>query len=154
MPAHRTPGSKYSGWYAKYRQSKRMTINRGWTKRRRVCFYLDANLADWLCLWAEDVCASQSCVVEDMLKRMKKEEDPDDQWGIELYTRAAARERRPPKVRKLQSQDKTNPVSDLSARKEAFNRLNGFSNERRSSQPDIPWVPNVAGHNDYGRLPI
>jgi hypothetical protein len=92
MPAHRTPGSKYSGWYAKYRQHKRTTINRGWTNRRRVCFYLDSKLADWLSLWAKDVSASQSCIIENYVKRMKQEEDPDDQWGIELYN-AHPRER-------------------------------------------------------------
>jgi hypothetical protein len=158
MPAHRTPGSKYSGWYAKYRQHKRTTINRGWTNRRRVCFYLDSKLADWLSLWAKDVSASQSCIIENYVKRMKQEEDPDDQWGIELYTRAPSRERRQPKVRKLQSQNKTDLVSDLTAKKEAFNRLNGFSNAAHSSERPQPWTPRPTpvkpGYNDYGRLPL
>jgi hypothetical protein len=146
MPAHCTPGSKYSGWYAKYRQHNRTTINRGWTNRRRVCFYLDANLADWLSLWAGDVRASKSCVMENMLKRMKKEEDPDDQWGIDLYTRAQARERRspdcpPPKVRKSQLQKKTDPVSDLPDTNEACRRSSGFSNAARSPEAPQPWTP-------------
>jgi hypothetical protein len=163
MPAHRTPGSKYSGWYARYRKSKRLTMNQPYTKRRRVCFYLDANLADWLSLWAGDVRASKSCVMENMLRRMKKEEDPDDQWGIDLYTRAQARERRspdfpPPKVRKSQLQKKTDPVSDLPDTKEAFRRSSCFSNATRLSEPPQPWTPKPTsirtGYNDYGRLPI
>jgi hypothetical protein len=98
-----------------------------------------------------------------MLKRMKNEEDPDDQWGVELYTRAQARERRssdcpPPKVRKSQLQKKTDPLSDLPDRNEAFGKLNGFSNAARLSEPPQPWAPRPTpirtGYNDYGRLPI
>jgi hypothetical protein len=84
MPAHLTPGSKYHGWHRKYRQN-RMSINQSGPKRRRVCFYLKDELAAWLAIWAGSVRASQSHVVEGMLERMRKEEDPDGIGGFELY---------------------------------------------------------------------
>jgi hypothetical protein len=85
MPARLTPGSKYHGWSRKYRKGKFENINKPGPKRRRVCFYVQDELAAWLAVWAGSVRASQSRVVEDMLKRLRKQEDPDDDGGFDAY---------------------------------------------------------------------
>ena len=83
MPQYRTPGSPYAGVHKKSRQ--KMTMHEAGVPRRRVCFYLRDDIAAWLALFSGSVHASQSYVVEAMLERMKKEEDPDGIGGFERY---------------------------------------------------------------------
>jgi hypothetical protein len=79
MPAHLTPGSPYHGWSRKYRKNPPYeNMNKPGPKRRRVCFYVMEDLAAWLAIWAGSVRASQSRVIEEQLKRLRREEDPDN----------------------------------------------------------------------------
>jgi len=69
------PEAKYDGWYRRYRRIA--VSNSVFTRRKRVCHYLEQDLASWLALWADRMQVSQSRVINDLVKEYRQREDPE-----------------------------------------------------------------------------
>jgi hypothetical protein len=145
MAARQTPGSPYHGKY-----KRRMSLNQPGPKRRRVCYYLDDNLAAWLAIWSGSVGVSRSHAVETWLKRMRQLEDPDGEYSP--LAPECPPETKTPKVPKRREPSESDTH-------EAFDRLNCFHPAARSFQAPRAWTPAKPaqlkpGHNEYGLMPI
>lgn len=66
MPAHQTPGSKYHGWYAKYRQGRKVdsrTMNRFFAYPVRVSVAMERDLHLKLVRFSNREWVTQSALV-------------------------------------------------------------------------------------------
>jgi hypothetical protein len=69
------PEAKYHGWYQRYR---RVTVaNPVFSRRKRVCHYLEESTAAWLALWADRMQVSSSRIINDLVKEYRQREDPE-----------------------------------------------------------------------------
>jgi hypothetical protein len=107
-------------------------------KRRRVCHYLRADLAERLAVWADGESVSVSRIIEDLIAQKLEIEDP----GGTCYQSEVPAPPPPPK--------NARPLAILDHEPFVPERFPKPIFQRVWAKP----APNRDGFNDFGRLPI